>query len=99
VGDKPFVLNGNWYLVNIKYTWLFEREVAGAGDETGLTTGDYDKTAHTTSEVYQREVLDVDLQGYQGLYRLMEKRMVGGQEHYFVKKNAIEAFFCKNGKR
>jgi len=35
------------------------------------------------------------LQGYQGLYRLMEKRMVGGQEHYFVKKDAIEAFFAR----
>lgn len=57
-----------------------------------MTTGDYDKTARTTSEVYQREVLDLDLQGYQGLYKLMEKRMVGGQKHYFVKKDAIEAF-------
>lgn len=95
VGNKPFTFEGNWYLGDHKFSWLFEREVAGAGDETGLTTGDYDKTARTTSEVYQREVLDVDPQGYQGLYKLMEKRMVGGQEHCFVKKDAIEAFFAR----
>lgn len=47
------------------------------------------------SDYYQRNVVDIDPEGYQALYKLMEKRIVGGQGHYFVKKEAIEDFFVE----
>lgn len=60
--------------------------------------GDYenkpeDKQMRTTSDVYRKEVIDIDAKGYKGLCNLMEKRTIGGKEHYFVKKEAIESFF------
>jgi xylose ABC transporter len=50
-----------------------------------------DEKAHTVSETYQKEVLDVDRNGYEGL--LMNNRMVCGVKGYFVDKEAIESFF------
>ena len=52
-----------------------------------------DQEARTASEAYQTQVLDIDPNGYKGLYRLMESRTVEGETAYFVKKEAIEAFF------
>lgn len=56
-----------------------------------------DANGRTTSDIYQEDILSVDAKGYGGLYKLMEKREVGGRDHYFVKKEAIEAFFTKMG--
>ncbi|WP_444105778.1 right-handed parallel beta-helix repeat-containing protein [Bacteroides sp.] len=58
-----------------------------------------DMGASNSSDYYQKNVVDVDPKGYQALYKLMEKRMVGGKEHYFVKKEAIEAFFAEMEKK
>lgn len=52
-----------------------------------------DEKAHTVSETYQKEVLDVDRNGYEGLHKLMNNRMVCGVKGYFVDKEAIESFF------
>lgn len=52
-----------------------------------------DEKAHTVSETYQKEVLDVDSKGYKGLQKLMNDRMVCGVKGSFVDKEAIEAFF------
>ena len=49
--------------------------------------------ARTVSEYYQKQVADVDPEGYKGLYNLMEKKEICGQEFLFVKKDAIESFF------
>ena len=49
--------------------------------------------ARTSSKYYQEQVADVDPEGYGGLYKLMEKKTVCGEEFLFVKKDAIEAFF------
>ena len=37
----------------------------------------------------------MDPEGYEGLYKLMEKKTVCGEEFYFVKKEAIESFFAE----
>lgn len=47
----------------------------------------------TASDYYQKQVADVDPEGYEGLYRLMEKKTIYGQEFRFVDKNAIMDFF------
>lgn len=52
-----------------------------------------DRSAVRSSKTYQKEVLDIDPTGYKGLQNLMEERTIGGRKHYFVKKEAIEAFF------
>ena len=54
-----------------------------------------DVRGKTQSDYYQKNVLKVDKNGFQGLYKLMEKREVGGKDHYFIKKEAIEAFFAE----
>lgn len=61
--------------------------------------GDYknrpsDSGMKTSSKYYQETVVDVDPEGYQALYLLMDKKVVGGKEHYFVNKDKIEAFFA-----
>lgn len=51
--------------------------------------------ARTASDYYKKQVIDVDPEGYEGLYKLMEKKTVCGEEFYFVKKEAIESFFAE----
>lgn len=58
-----------------------------------------DSAASLKSAVYQKQVLDVDPKGYQGLYSLMESKEVGGTQAHFVKKEAIEAFFIEMEKK
>lgn len=55
-----------------------------------LPSGEALKTSNTQ---YQQKVLDVDKNGYKGLYTLMDERQVGGQTCHFVNKEAIEDFF------
>lgn len=52
-----------------------------------------DEKAHTACETYQKEVLDIDPDGYKGLQKLMKSRVVCGVEGHFVDKEAIESFF------
>lgn len=54
-----------------------------------------DNGAKTSSDYYKEQVVDVDPEGYEGLYKLMEKKTICGEEFRFVKKEAIEAFFAE----
>lgn len=47
------------------------------------------------SEVYQKEVLDVDPTGYKALTQLMDERDVCGFKAHFVNEEKIKAFFEK----
>lgn len=52
-----------------------------------------DAQKRTTSACYEKQILAVDPQGYAGLRKLMNEKMVGDSLHYFVNPVAIEAFF------
>lgn len=52
-----------------------------------------DKTLKTSSDLYQQKVLEIDKNGYQGLYTLMDERQTDGKTCHFVNKKAIEEFF------
>ena len=54
-----------------------------------------DVQKHTTSAYYEEQVLAVDPKGYNGLYKLMDEKAVGGRLHYFINPAAIETFFRK----
>ena len=54
-----------------------------------------DAGARKASDYYQEQVVGVDAEGYEGLYKLMEKKTVCGKEFYFVKREAVEAFFAE----
>lgn len=54
-----------------------------------------DVQEHTTSAYYEEQVLAVDPKGYNGLYKLMNEKTVGGRPHYFINPAAIETFFRK----
>lgn len=100
ISDKDFTFDGNWYLGEADFSWTVAvKATPGTGTPTGKKTQDYDKKAHFASSVYQSKVLDVDPEGYKALQNLlMEKREVGGRDHYFIKKEAIEAFFADMNK-
>lgn len=54
-----------------------------------------DKAQKTSNALYQQKVLDVDKNGYQGLYALMDERQSDSGICHFVNKKAIEEFFEK----
>jgi hypothetical protein len=47
----------------------------------------------SSNSVYQKQVLDVDANGYLGLQSLMDRQTLFGQTCHFVNKTAIERFF------
>ena len=51
-----------------------------------------DKTLKTSSDLYQQKVLEIDKNGYLGLYTLMDERQADGKSCHFVNKKAIEEF-------
>lgn len=53
-----------------------------------------DGTLKTSNVLYQQKVLDVDKDGYQGLYTLMDERQSGSETCHFVNKESIEDFFA-----
>lgn len=52
-----------------------------------------DNKSCSASSIYQKQVLDVDANGYSGLQSLMDSKTLFGQSCHFVNKTAIERFF------
>lgn len=55
----------------------------------------FDKTLKESSILYEQKVLDVDKNGYLGLYRLMNERKIKDKVSFVVNKDAIEEFFVQ----